>query len=98
MAVATRSPRAATLDAAALLRRPGVRLSLTVDGVLAVAAYLAAYWLRFQGDRLEAFLPGAWSTMPWVVVGQLVALGITRAYARWTRVAWLIRVVVGIVA
>ena len=41
-------------------------------------AYLASYWLRFQGERLEAFLPGAWSTLPLVVAGQLVALGAGR--------------------
>ena len=41
-----------------LPRRPGWALSIVLDGLLAASANLAAYWLRFQGDRFEAFLPG----------------------------------------
>ena len=34
--------------------------------------------------------------MPWVVAGQLLALMTMRAYARWPRVDWLVRVVAGV--
>jgi ABC-2 type transport system permease protein len=73
-------------------------LSVLLDGGLAVGAYLAAYWLRFRGDRLEAFLPGAWSSMPFVMIGQLAALAAARAYARRPRIDWLLRVIAGVVA
>jgi ABC-2 type transport system permease protein len=79
-------------------RRPTWLVSVLLDGALAVGAYLAAYWLRFQGDRLATFLPGAWSTMPFVVAGQLAALVVARAYARRPRVDWLLRVIGGVVA
>jgi lipopolysaccharide transport system permease protein len=73
-------------------------LSILLDGCLAVAAYFGAYWLRFQSDRLGAFLPGAWSTLPFVVTGQLVALGILRVYAMRPRPDWPRRVVGGVIA
>ena len=57
--------------------------------------YLAAYWLRFQGDRLESFLPRTLSTLPLVVVAQLIALWALRAYVPRPRVDWLVRVVLG---
>ncbi len=79
-----------------LPRRPSWMFSALLDGGFAVGAYLAAYWLRFYGDRLEAFLPGAWSTMPLVVGMQLAALGAVRAYARRPRVDWLVRVIAGV--
>ena len=81
-----------------LPRRPAWLLSALLDGALAMGAYLTAYWLRFRGDRLGTFLPGAWSTLPFVVAGQLVALGVARAYARRPRVDWLLRVIGGVVA
>jgi lipopolysaccharide transport system permease protein len=81
-----------------LPRRPGWALSIVLDGLLAASANLAAYWLRFQGDRLEAFLPGAWSTTPFLVVGQLAGLVMAGAYDRRPRLDWLFRVTVGIVA
>ena len=81
-----------------LPRRPAWQLGALLDGGLAVVAYLAAYWLRFRGDRLDAFLPGAWSTMPLVVTGQLVALVLAGAYARRPRIDWLLRVIIAIVA
>jgi lipopolysaccharide transport system permease protein len=79
-------------------QRPSWPLSVILDGSLAVVTYLAAYWLRFPADRLDAFLPRAWSTMPWVVAGQLAALGVIRAYARWPRSDWLTRVIAGVLA
>ncbi len=57
--------------------------------------YLAAYWLRFQGDQLESFLPRTLSTLPLVVVAQLIALWALRAYVPRPRVDWLVRVVLG---
>jgi lipopolysaccharide transport system permease protein len=78
--------------------RPAWLLSVFLDCALGIGAYLASYWLRFQGDRLETFLPGAWSTLPFVVVGQLVALVAAGAYARRPGVDWLLRVIVGVVA
>jgi ABC-2 type transport system permease protein len=82
----------------ALPRRPGLWLSLPLDAVFAVAAYLTAYWLRFHGRQLEEFLPNAWSTLPYVVAGQLAALGALGAYTRRPRNDWLFRLVAGIVA
>ena len=79
-----------------LPRRPSWIFSALLDGGFAVGAYLGAYWLRFYGDRLEAFLPGAWSTLPLVVLMQLAALGAVRAYARRPRVDWLLRVIAGV--
>jgi lipopolysaccharide transport system permease protein len=69
-----------------------------MDGGLAVGAYLAAYWLRFRGERLGAFLPGALSTLPFVVIGQLATLWLARGYAPRPRVDWLLRVLAGVVA
>jgi lipopolysaccharide transport system permease protein len=79
-----------------LPRRPSWIFSALLDGGFAVGAYLGAYWLRFYGDRLEAFLPGAWSTLPLVVLMQLGALGAVGAYARRPRVDWLLRVIAGV--
>ena len=79
------------------LRRPSWPVSAFIDGGFAVGAYLAAYWLRFHGDRLEAFLPGAWSTLPVVALmparGALLPCGPTRARPR---VDWLLRVLAGV--
>ena len=81
-----------------LPRRPGWLLSVLLDGAFATIAYFGAYWLRFQGERLEAFLPGALSTVPFVVVGQLASLLAAGAYVRRPRLDWLFRVIVGIIA
>jgi ABC-2 type transport system permease protein len=69
-----------------------------LDGTLAAIANLAAYWLRFQGDRLDAFVPGAWSTTPFLVVAQLATLLMAGAYDRRPRLDWIFRVIVGIIA
>ena len=73
-------------------------LGLLLDGAFAIAAYLAAYWLRFQGEQLRTFMPGALATLPLVVVGQLAALLAFRAYVRRPPVDWLFRVVGGVLA
>jgi lipopolysaccharide transport system permease protein len=87
---------AASSDGSQLPPQPPLLLSVLLDACLAVAAYFGAYWLRFQSDRLGAFLPGAWSTLPFVVAGQLLALGVLRVYARRPRPDWLLRVMAGI--
>ena len=78
-------------------RRPPVALSLLLDAGFATAAYLIAYWLRFQGDRLALFIAGAWSTLPVIVICQLIALVITGAYGARPKFDWLVRVVGGVV-
>jgi ABC-2 type transport system permease protein len=67
------------------------------DGVVAIAAHLGSYWLRFPSDRLEAFLPGAWTTLPFVVVGQLIALSLAGVYVSRPGVEWFFRVAVAAV-
>jgi ABC-2 type transport system permease protein len=72
-------------------------LSVLLDSSLGIGAYLASYWLRFQGERLQAFLPGARSTLPVVVAAQLAGLVLAGAYLPRPRVDWLVRVIAGIV-
>ena len=81
-----------------LPRRPGWSLSIVLDGLLAAVANLAAYWLRFQSDRLVAFFPGVWSTTPFLIAGQVAGLVLAGAYDRRPRLDWLFRVIGGIVA
>ena len=75
--------------------RPPWPLAVAVDGALGGVVYLASYWLRFPTDHLAEFLPAAWRTLPYVVAGQLIALGAAQAYARMPRASWLVRVTVG---
>lgn len=98
MSVVAHNPNAARAAGSQLPRRPTWLLSVLLDGALGIAAYLASYWLRFQGGRLEVFLPGAWSTLPVVVAGQLVALVLAGAYVPRPRVDWLSRVLAGVAA
>jgi len=77
-------------------RRPAFLLGVALDAGCAIAAYLTAYWLRFQGGTLDLFLPRAWDTLPVVVVAQVSALLLLRAYGQRPRVDWLMRVVGGI--
>jgi ABC-2 type transport system permease protein len=58
---------------------------------------MVSYWLRFDSERLPAFLPGAWSTVPLVAGAQILALVALQAYAPRPRASWLSRVVAGIV-
>jgi homopolymeric O-antigen transport system permease protein len=98
MSVVAHDPNAARVAASQLPRRPAWPLSVLLDCGLGIAAYLVSYWLRFQGERLETFLPGARSTLPVVVGGQLVALLLAGAYLPRPRMDWLSRVVAGVVA
>jgi ABC-2 type transport system permease protein len=97
MSVVADDRSAASAPDCQLPQRPAWLLSIVLDGALGMSAYLASYWLRFQGDRLETFLPGVWSTMPIVVTGQLAALVVARAYASRPRIDWLGRVIAGVV-
>src|SRR4029077_19853333 len=98
MPIVAHDPGPGSVAGSQLPWRPTWLLSVLLDCGLGVGAYLASYWLRFQGERLETFLPGAWPTMPFVVGGQLVALVVAGAYARRTGLDWLLRVIVGVVA
>jgi ABC-type polysaccharide/polyol phosphate export permease len=97
MSVVAHDPNAARVAGSHLPRRPAWLLSVILDGALGLAAYPASYWLRFQGERLEAFLPGAWSTLPVVVAGQLLALVLAGAYVPRARMDWLSRVIGGVI-
>src|SRR3954468_13064896 len=77
--------------------RPPRLVAVWLDAVLGVSAYMVSYWLRFDSERLTAFLPGAWSTAPLVVGAQILALGTLQAYAPRPKASWLSRVVAGIV-
>jgi len=98
MSVAAPAPNDARVAGLPLPRRPGWLLSVTVDCALSIAAYLASYLLRFQGARLELFLPGAWSTLPAIVAGQLLALVLAGVYVPRPRMEWLVRVIAGVAA
>lgn len=76
--------------------RPSWLLGVFLDALLAVSAYMASYWLRFDGEELALFLPGAWSTLPLVVGAQVLALAALQAYAPRPKASWLSRVVAGI--
>jgi len=77
--------------------RPSWLLGVFLDALMGVSAYIASYWLRFDSERLAAFLPLAWSTVPLVVGAQILALGTLQAYAPRPKASWLSRVVAGIV-
>ena len=85
------------MAATVLPRRPTLIASLLLDGALAVIAHLLSYWLRFDRDLLVTFLPGAWSTLPFLLTGQLGALFVVGAYDRRPRIDWLIRLASGVV-
>jgi len=70
---------------------------VSLDAILGVSTYMVSYWLRFDSERLPAFLPGAWSTVPLVAGAQILALVALQAYAPRPRASWLSRVVAGIV-
>lgn len=97
MSVIAHDAVAAPVSAAVVPVRPSWLLSVLLDAVLGVGAYMAAYWLRFDSERLAAFLPGARSTVPVVVAAQILALGVLQAYTPRPKASWLSRVVGGIV-
>lgn len=76
-----------------LFRQTGLLVGLLLDGLIAAAAYDLAYRLRFPGERLAAFLTGAWTTLPLVVTCQLAALLLTGTYR--VRSGRLSRIVLG---
>jgi ABC-type polysaccharide/polyol phosphate export permease len=75
--------------------RPNPLLSALADTGLAAVMYLAAYWLRFQGDGLDSFLPRTLLTLPLVVGAQILALLALRAYVPRPRTDWLVRIMLG---
>ena len=93
----THDALAGPVGGAAVPVRPSWLLGVFLDALMGVSAYIASYWLRFDSERLAAFLPGAWSTVPLVVGVQILALGALQAYAPRPRASWLTRVVAGIV-
>ena len=97
MSVVADGPVAASVSTAVVPVRPSWLLSVLLDALLGVSAYIASYWLRFDSERLAAFLPGAWSTVPLVAGAQILALGALQAYAPKPTTSWLSRVVAGIV-
>jgi lipopolysaccharide transport system permease protein len=97
MSVIARDAVAGPAATAVVPVRPPWLLGVVLDALLAVSAYIASYWLRFDSERLAAFLPGAWSTVPLVAGAQILALGALRAYAPRPKASWLSRVVTGIV-
>ena len=96
MSAGVRDPLPSANADAVLRRRPSPGLGILLDGGLAVVIYFATYWLRFSAGTREAFLPGARSSLLFVVIGQLAALALAGAYARRPRVDWLVRVVIGV--
>jgi lipopolysaccharide transport system permease protein len=96
MSVIARDSVAGPVVAAVVPVRPSRLLGLFLDALLGVSTYIVSYWLRFDSERLAAFLPGAWSTVPLVVGAQLLALGALQAYAPRAKGSWLSRVVLGI--
>jgi len=97
MSVAADDAFAGPVGAAVVPVRPSWLLGVFLDALLGVSAYIASYWLRFDSERLAAFLPVAWSTVPLVVGAQILALGTLQAYAPRPKASWLSRVVAGIV-
>ena len=96
MSVIAQDADARPVAAAVVPARPSWLLGVSLDALLSVSAYLAAYWLRFDSERLAAFLPGAWSTLPVVVGAQILALAALQAYTPRPKASWLSRVVAGI--
>jgi homopolymeric O-antigen transport system permease protein len=97
MSVVVRDGVAGAVSIDVVPARPSWLLGVFLDALLGVSAYIVSYWLRFGSERLAAFLPGAWSTVPLVVGAQILALGALRAYAPKPKATWLSRVVAGIV-
>jgi ABC-type polysaccharide/polyol phosphate export permease len=97
MSVAAHDAFAGPVADAVVPVRPSWLLGVFLDALLAVSAYMASYWLRFDREELALFLPGAWSTLPLVAGAQVLALGALQAYAPRPKASWLSRVVAGIV-
>jgi ABC-type polysaccharide/polyol phosphate export permease len=96
MSVIAHDAMAGSVANVLMLRRPSWLLGVFLDSLFGVGAYLAAYWLRFESDRLALFLPAAWSSAPLVVGAQVLALFAVGAYAPRPRTSWLSRVITGV--
>jgi ABC-2 type transport system permease protein len=97
MSVTVHDTIAPPIASSLVLTRPSWLLGVLVDTVLGIGVYFASYWLRFDSARLPAFLPGAWSTVPLVVVSQILALIALGAYTPRPKESWLARVAAGVV-
>ena len=97
MSVSAGDASAATAGAGVVPVRPAWLMSVLLDALFGVSAYIVSYWLRFDSAQLATFLPGAWSTVPVVAGAQLAALAALQAYTPRPKASWLTRVVAGIV-
>lgn len=69
---------------------------LLADGTLAVACYLAAYRLRFNGAEFSQFLPTMLRSIPLVATSQVAALALTGVYRYREGRRWLPRLAAGV--
>ncbi|MCG6898287.1 MAG: polysaccharide biosynthesis protein [Thiocapsa sp.] len=71
--------------------------AFTHDLLMIPTAWLLAYWLRFNLDRIPPeFLTGAWQSLPWVVViqgGVFWLFGLYRGVWRFASLPDLVRIV-----
>lgn len=70
-------------------------LAPLLDGALAGAAVLAAYWLRFDPDVREVFAPAASRTALLVAFLLPLACGVAGLYGRRVRTLWPLRLIAG---
>jgi FlaA1/EpsC-like NDP-sugar epimerase len=74
-------------------------LQLAIDGVLVLAAWWIAFWLRFNLDLGDEFTQLAWIASPWPVVGYaagLVLAGVYRQVWNYTGLPELRQLAIGI--
>lgn len=71
---------------------------LLLDTALVAACYVLAYRVRFAGPQFQEFLPYALTTLPTVVIAQMIALAACRVYAHGTMWATLRRLLTGTLA
>jgi lipopolysaccharide transport system permease protein len=80
-----------------LVEHPALQLvGLAADTILAVACYLAAYRLRFEGAELTQFWSAAVRTVPLVAGAQIIAIAAAGTYGYRQGRRWLPRLVAGV--
>lgn len=70
--------------------------SVALDALLAYACYHLAYRVRFSGEALALFLPGAHATAGWVVGGQILGALLAGVYVERPIGAKVKRLLIGI--